>query len=94
MWRLRLQEEHTTKTTITTTLPKTIMAVAVTTIAAIYSSHENDFRVLGGRRDRLESWGGMSDLPAGMRDLKGDQNLDSLGVGIFTGASTNTNSMY
>jgi hypothetical protein len=45
---------------------------------------------IGGRRNRLESWGGMSDLSAGMKDLKADQNLESLGVGIFTtGGSTN-----
>ena len=44
---------------------------------------------IGGRRNRLESWGGMSDLSVGMKDLKADQNLESLGVGIFSGNATN-----
>ncbi len=39
---------------------------------------------IGGRRNRLESWGGMSDMSVGT--LKQDQNLESsLGVGIFSG---------
>lgn len=42
---------------------------------------------IGGRRNRLESWGGMSDMSIGT--LKADQNLDS-GVGIFGGAGTHT----
>lgn len=46
---------------------------------------------IGGRRNRLESWGGMSDLSVGMKDLKADQNLESLGVGIFTGGTHNSN---
>eukprot|EP00533_Pseudo-nitzschia_delicatissima_P009699 CAMPEP_0116078032 /NCGR_PEP_ID=MMETSP0327-20121206/385_1 /TAXON_ID=44447 /ORGANISM="Pseudo-nitzschia delicatissima, Strain B596" /LENGTH=1264 /DNA_ID=CAMNT_0003568549 /DNA_START=103 /DNA_END=3898 /DNA_ORIENTATION=- len=43
---------------------------------------------IGVRRNRLESWGGMSDMSVGT--LKADQNLESLGVGIFSnGGSTN-----
>jgi hypothetical protein len=43
---------------------------------------------IGGRRDRLESWGGMSDLSYGMKD----QNLESLGIGnVFTGTNNNSN---
>ena len=47
---------------------------------------------IGGRRNRLESWGGMSDLSIGMKDLKADQNLESLGVGIFSSANDSNNS--
>jgi len=46
---------------------------------------------IGGRRTRLESLGGMSDLSVGMKELKADQNLESLGVGIFTGSSNLSN---
>ena len=43
---------------------------------------------IGGRRKRFESWGGMSDMSIGTS--KTDQNLESLGVGIFSGGGTNT----
>ena len=43
---------------------------------------------IGGRRDRLDSWGGMSDLSYGMKD----QNLESLGIGnASTGINNNSN---
>ena len=46
----------------------------------ILISRERLSSIGGGRRDRLESWGGMSDLSLGMKD----QNLDSLVYGNST----------
>ena len=46
---------------------------------------------IGGRRNRLESWGGMSDMSVGT--LRADQNLESLGgIGIFGGGGTTNTS--